>query len=804
MNTILSSAQRQQAMSSGRSNSESSSTGTNGINIFNTTSTTHSINGTKTKGPSSRFKDEPGGYDAIIDRDNKDVYIFGMIPYTSLPHICQMRVSTPIKTTQCGQSSLTNVTAAQTYSARLIAVAPPSHPSPSPSSSSPSSSTSPFPLTARTWTHAAFTLYTPWPDTPKPSLAAVCTLTIGTHSFLDTKFFTISPSSSLSYSSDSHAQRNHPPHPHQLPPIRSPPHATITNPAQPPPSSLIRSQSRSHVVFEFKENQGARWLFPERASIAYAPATEKDSARITASFRLPPSVTNGVRASATMVITQATVALWEGLQLAVQDSGTINYTIDESKNHIPSHQSLLSSSPTHTPAGTYPPKVKAGSPTLPKPREPQDPQPPKRKHDGDHTSPSKRPNALTANNNSIKSSGSSNSTPKKSTSRAGASGARQKHCGYCGCTTTPMWRRGPEGPSTLCNACGVKWKHGKILKDSPDTSSSASSTATKSTPSSSSNTPPKGIPKPLPEPKDGTLKKLAIKRVNEKEGVQPSGATSSEERKAPIKGISKSHLEKRLSSGDTDRIMPVKKRHSSKAIPTAPKGPKMVSIHELESLHPSKTNGAKTTKLTKGQNGHSKFKMEHEPTSTLHQQQQPNHSSNSHHHPHAISGESSMPTLEPKTPPKPSTTTTTNASPQSLYTNNTATFPLPFPTISIAFGPNNAQYTYPNCAVILFENHFRIKLMQGREKTEIDVWKEGIEGTEFQITDVGDGESMIVMKALSRQYLTRFDKELLNPDRNESLIVFRFRERLDGGGPKVKPLLEHWLTTDIPVPTPPV
>jgi hypothetical protein len=26
-----------------------------------------------------------------------------------------------------------------------------------------------------------------------------------------------------------------------------------------------------------------------------------------------------------------------------------------------------------------------------------------------------------------------------------------------------MWRRGPQGAGTLCNACGVKWKHGKIL-----------------------------------------------------------------------------------------------------------------------------------------------------------------------------------------------------------------------------------------------------------------------------------------------------------------------------------------------------
>ncbi|KAG0016202.1 hypothetical protein BGZ81_011351 [Podila clonocystis] len=349
----------------------------------------------------------------------------------------------------------------------------------------------------------------------------------------------------------------------------------------------------------------------------------------------------------------------------------------------------------------------------------------------------------------IKPSGSTGLTPKKNTSRAGASGARQKHCGYCGCTTTPMWRRGPEGPSTLCNACGVKWKHGKILKDSPETSSSGTSTAAKSTPSSS-NTPPKGIPKPPSEPKDGTMKKSATKGIG-KEGAQPSRATLAEERKAPIKGI-KSHLGKRLTSVDNDRIVPVKKRHSSKAIPTVPKGPKMVSIHELESLHPVKINGVKATKLAKEQNGHSKLKTEHEPTSTLHQQQQPNLSPNSHHPPHAISGESPMPTLEQKMPPKPSRTT--NTTPQNLYTNNTATFPLPFPTISVAFGPSNAQYTYPNCAVILFENHFRIKLTQGREKTEIDVWKEGIEGTEFQITDV-DGESMIVMKALSRQYLTR-------------------------------------------------
>ena len=31
-----------------------------------------------------------------------------------------------------------------------------------------------------------------------------------------------------------------------------------------------------------------------------------------------------------------------------------------------------------------------------------------------------------------------------------------KACMQCGTTHTPQWRTGPCGPSTLCNACGVK------------------------------------------------------------------------------------------------------------------------------------------------------------------------------------------------------------------------------------------------------------------------------------------------------------------------------------------------------------
>lgn len=49
-----------------------------------------------------------------------------------------------------------------------------------------------------------------------------------------------------------------------------------------------------------------------------------------------------------------------------------------------------------------------------------------------------------------------------------------KLCQACGTNSTPMWRRGPAGKSTLCNACGAKWKVGRLivsgdLPDSPAT-----------------------------------------------------------------------------------------------------------------------------------------------------------------------------------------------------------------------------------------------------------------------------------------------------------------------------------------------
>ncbi|KAJ4720781.1 GATA transcription factor [Melia azedarach] len=40
-----------------------------------------------------------------------------------------------------------------------------------------------------------------------------------------------------------------------------------------------------------------------------------------------------------------------------------------------------------------------------------------------------------------------------------------RKCMHCEITKTPQWRTGPMGPKTLCNACGVRYKSGRLLPE---------------------------------------------------------------------------------------------------------------------------------------------------------------------------------------------------------------------------------------------------------------------------------------------------------------------------------------------------
>ncbi|XP_061355267.1 GATA transcription factor 9-like isoform X2 [Gastrolobium bilobum] len=40
-----------------------------------------------------------------------------------------------------------------------------------------------------------------------------------------------------------------------------------------------------------------------------------------------------------------------------------------------------------------------------------------------------------------------------------------RKCTHCLAQKTPQWRAGPLGPKTLCNACGVRYKSGRLLPE---------------------------------------------------------------------------------------------------------------------------------------------------------------------------------------------------------------------------------------------------------------------------------------------------------------------------------------------------
>lgn len=56
--------------------------------------------------------------------------------------------------------------------------------------------------------------------------------------------------------------------------------------------------------------------------------------------------------------------------------------------------------------------------------------------------------------------------PRKRGKRGAASSATgRRRCRHCGTEKTPQWREGPEGPHTLCNACGVRHRAGRLLPE---------------------------------------------------------------------------------------------------------------------------------------------------------------------------------------------------------------------------------------------------------------------------------------------------------------------------------------------------
>ncbi|KAF8398600.1 hypothetical protein HHK36_017531 [Tetracentron sinense] len=54
---------------------------------------------------------------------------------------------------------------------------------------------------------------------------------------------------------------------------------------------------------------------------------------------------------------------------------------------------------------------------------------------------------------------------KDNTGSLEASLGQPRRCTHCLSQRTPQWRAGPLGPKTLCNACGVRFKSGRLLPE---------------------------------------------------------------------------------------------------------------------------------------------------------------------------------------------------------------------------------------------------------------------------------------------------------------------------------------------------
>ncbi|KAM3363058.1 GATA transcription factor 5 [Capsicum galapagoense] len=54
---------------------------------------------------------------------------------------------------------------------------------------------------------------------------------------------------------------------------------------------------------------------------------------------------------------------------------------------------------------------------------------------------------------------------KKPAVHGGSVPQQPRRCSHCGVQKTPQWRAGPMGAKTLCNACGVRFKSGRLLPE---------------------------------------------------------------------------------------------------------------------------------------------------------------------------------------------------------------------------------------------------------------------------------------------------------------------------------------------------
>ncbi|CAG8474240.1 1397_t:CDS:10 [Ambispora leptoticha] len=485
-------------------------------------------------------------------------------------------------------------------------------------------------------------------------------------------------------------------------------------------SSSIRPQRqfvRHEIIFEFRENKHDRWVFPKDAILE--ATSSMAPFEIIASFYLTPHEEKPSRQKHQAVIMQLTHVsqnIWDALRRATNEASLTYQSMLPKIAYNPPRVYMHYRLPCEYPdelLEAIAQRVSKLDGTLqmetPEPRQTKKAKIPK---------PSEAP--ATSSKAGSSSPKKSKSVPELTTATESShhtysTSSANKRCAYCGCKSTPMWRRGPDGAGTLCNACGVKWKQGKIL-------------------SGTNTTTPR----------------------NRGEAAATTTTTQRGKRKlsVSIKKSGTSHSEEGTFTDDEDQNAGNKTQKTTRRrISISKKGTNSKSAESAIQAGSSSIGGSGT--ILGGELAESP-----DPTSP---------------------GTSSSNNTTITTPNLPRVTTNTTIDVNSSLSSE---YPITLKLISIAFGPNNATFHHPNCSVELHENLIKIKLERdGYEKTTIDIWKESIEDIECVVeqpevsaaaTVAGaPPPQLLLIKALVTQYLTRFDRELLNPDRNETLVILK-------------------------------
>ncbi|KAJ1980446.1 hypothetical protein H4R34_002453 [Dimargaris verticillata] len=628
------------------------------------------------------------------------------------------------------------------------------------------------------WTHSVFTPYHASAETqlsspPKESEAKTslprlsdCTLVIGPHIFPQTTFY----------------------------------HAPGASSARAP----------APLVFSFRDNPEARWLFPSHAIVE--PTTMDAPYEVLVSFRLP----NDLRTDQPLIMNMMLVddALRRALQAYTANSSndptatimavnaqlahppTANIPLDYflpcelpatllDDPEVQTYISTLLDGPSHAgdaPVPTPPSVSTTDASNFPGPKTPFTRT---TKKSADALGDGKKSSKKAKNYNE----GPDTPSPRKSQSKSGngnngggtnkrsPSGSYNnnpggtKKCQYCGCKTTPMWRRGPAGPGTLCNACGVKWKHGKILQGvtSEDMSQRVAEQARAeagkcNSASSPTDTNPSSLAAAMtPTPASGSKGRIAgrpatpkstSRKASTSEGAAAMPLSTAPD-KAPGTSGKRRNPQKRSSASESDDPAVVV-LHSGSVAAAASKGsPSDPTAAERGSKLTVKATKKRRVSSVGG----------------------------------TLDGNSrGSPTEPSKTKTTPNQGKAQDQPVSTSPSSGPAHHPSSLPLTQVQFGPSNATFAAPNCQLTLRPDRMDLWLVQGKgSDTTVSLYKETIDDVTFSrvtqradggFSEVGQHEPVrksgpvfLRLQAMTSSYLTRFGKELLNPDRNQSTIV---------------------------------